>query len=180
MSALTRPDKSEYPEYYGKYMEKAPEGDILEALSRQMGEVKALLETIGEARGDYRYAPGKWSVKEVVGHLIDTERVFAYRALRFGRGDPTPLPGFDQDEYVARAGFATRALSDLAAELEAVRAASLTLFRSWDEAAAAGGGTANQIRISARSIPYILAGHERHHLSVLKERYLGQQETSEA
>src|SRR5918912_1114086 len=112
-----RPDKTEYPPYFEGYVALVPDGDVREILSRQIADTLTLLNDVGAARGDHRYAPDKWSVKEVVGHLIDAERVFQYRALCFARGDRQPLPGFDQDEYMRLANFGARELSELADEL---------------------------------------------------------------
>ena len=129
------------------------------------------LLAVPRARWTHRYAPGKWSVSEVVGHLADTERIFAYRALRFARNDATPLAGFDENQFVPPANFDARPLPDLAEELRAVRLASVALFRRLDDAALARRGTANQVEITVRALPWIIAGHERHHVAVLKERY---------
>lgn len=168
---LIRPQPDEYPRYYETYVRQAPEGEILDLLEKQVQETRALLAPLSEERALHRYAPGKWSIKEILGHLIDSERVFAYRALRFCRQDPTPLPGFDQDAFVARAGFDRRSLPDLLEEFAVVRAASLSLFRTWDEADVLRRGTANNGKFTARAMPYIVLGHERHHLSVIRERY---------
>ncbi len=169
---VARPEASEYAPYYGRYLENVPEGDLFEVLATQPDETAALLEEIGEARADYRYALGKWSVKEIVGHLIDTERVFAYRALRFARGDRSALPGFDQDAYVAAAHFDNRPLADLVEEFRLGRRANVRLFRSFDAAALRRSGTANGVEMSVRALLYIIAGHERHHRQILRERYL--------
>jgi len=172
MPIIQRPDPSEYAPYYGTYVDQLPAGDVIDQLETHGRDTAALLAGIPEDRAGFRYAPGKWSLKEVVGHLTDTERIFAYRALRFSRADRTPIPGFEQDDYVAAANFDGRTLADLAAEFAAVRAASLALFKSLDDTALARRGTANDVEFSARSIPFIIAGHERHHLGVLRERYL--------
>jgi hypothetical protein len=175
--SLPRPEVSEYPEYYGRYIEQVPPvdpaGGIVRVLAGQIAEAEALFRGLGEERALHRYAPGKWSVKEVLGHLIDSERVFAYRGLRFSRSDATPLPGFDQDAYVRQGRFDARPIEHLRAEWIDVRRASVALFMGWDEASAAGRGQANDIEVTARAIPFIIAGHTRHHLGVLRERYLG-------
>jgi hypothetical protein len=131
-----------------------------------------LIRSIPEARGDHRYAEGKWSVKEVIGHVIDTERVFAYRALQFARGDATPLAGFEQDDYVRCGSFDKRSLSDLADEYEQVRRATISLFANLDQGAWTRRGTANKNEVSVRGLAFIVAGHERHHVEILRTRYL--------
>lgn len=167
-----RPQAGEYAEYYGKYISLVPAGDLLSTLARQLEETLALLKSIPETQGERRYAAGKWSIKELVGHMIDSERVFAYRALRFARHDPTPLSGFDQDHYVQQANFDARPLSELAEEYEHVRRASLLLFRHLDGDAWARRGTANDNEVSVRALAFIIAGHEAHHVQILRSRYL--------
>lgn len=129
------------------------------------------LSSLPEARGDYRYGPGKWSIKEVVGHLSDTERIFSYRALRVGRGDPTPLASFDDKAYAPEMGGADRTLGEMVAEWVAVRRATLTLFRGLPERAWQRRGVASGQPISVRALAYIIVGHARHHLEVLEARY---------
>jgi hypothetical protein len=172
MSAIPRPAPDEYVPYFGGYIGEVPPGDVLEILERQMVETQDLLRSLPASRAMHRYAPGKWSIKEVVGHLSDTERIFTYRALCFSRGERAPLPGFAEDEYVAAAGFDTRSLADLARELETVRAATLTLFRGLSDELLLRRGTANAKPYTVRAIAFIIAGHERHHVRVLRERYL--------
>jgi hypothetical protein len=169
---LTRPLPGEYPEGYAPYIAAAPEGDALTLLQAQLGEVTALYAGLSEAQGTYRYAAGKWTLKDLIQHLSDAERIFAYRCLRFGRGDATPLPGFDEDAYAAAAGAEDRSVADLLADFRAARAASLTLFRSLPEAAWGRQGTSNGRVITARCLPYICLGHAAHHLGVIRERYL--------
>ena len=168
---IARPTEDEYAPYYGRYVSRVPEGDVLELLATQIGDTRALIRSIPESRGDHRYAPGKWSIKEVIGHVTDSERIFCYRALRIGRGDATPLPGYEQDDYIAPGGFDRRTLADLSEELAAVRQATLLLFRHFDAAALACRGTASGNPVSTRAIAYIIAGHERHHVEILKTRY---------
>jgi len=172
-AAITsRPDATEYAPYYGTYIGKVPDGDLLQSLERERRETLALLRGLTEAQALSRYAPGKWSIKEVVGHVCDSERVFAYRALRIGRGDTTPLASFDQDTYVPAGGFDARPLADLAAEYDAIRGATLALLRSFDAAALGRRGTASGKEVSARGLAWIIAGHARHHFEIVKERYL--------
>src|SRR5262245_43161256 len=169
---VRRPRPEEVGAFYHGYIALVPEGDVLAALAAGLEETRALLAHFGEARGGQRYQPGKWSVKEIVGHVIDGERVFAYRALRIARGDATPLAGFEQDDYVAAAGSDRRRLADLVDELAHLRAANLLLFRSLQPADWERRGTASDNPVVACAFPYILAGHETHHRRVLAERYL--------
>ena len=170
--ATTRPEKTEYPTYAEGYVSKVPDGDIVGILRSQLDETLALIKSIPEARGDYRYAEGKWSIKEVIGHVIDGERIFTYRALRFARGDSTPLSGFEQDDYVPNGSFNKRTLSDLAEEYEHVRRSTMSLFASLEPGAWDRRGSANNNESSVRGIAFITAGHERHHLEILRTRYL--------
>jgi len=168
------PDASEHAPYYGRYIALVNAGDILAALTQQAPETQALFSGFSDAEQDYRYAPDKWSVKEVLGHVIDTERVFAYRALRIARNDRTPLPGFEQDDYVRYGAFAELRLADMLEEFACVRRASLFLFRPLSREAWMRRGIADQKEISVRALAYIIAGHELHHRQVLKEKYLAQ------
>jgi len=169
---IPRPAADEHAPYYGTYIVKVPDGDLCRILTDQLAETLALIRSIPEARGTHRYAPGKWSIKEVIGHVCDSERIFSYRALRIARGDATPLPGFEQDDYVPAGGFDRRTLADLSEELAAVRQATLHLLRHLDPAALARRGTASGNPITPRALAYVIAGHERHHVEVLKAKYL--------
>ena len=142
------------------------------ALKNQMESTRALLDSIPEGQGGKRYEPGKWSIKELVGHVADCERIFAYRALRFARNDQTVLPGFDQDTFAANANFANLPLSDIVQEYEAVRRATLFLFKDLDSEAWNRRGVANNNDLTVRAIAFIIAGHELHHVGILKDRYL--------
>ena len=166
-----RPQADEVPPFYADYVARVPEDDVLAALEVQIETTLALLRSLGEARGGHRYAPGKWSIREVVGHLIDAERVFAYRAMRFARGDRTPLAGFDENAYVTNARFDACRLGDLARELEHERRADLLLFRHLDDEAWLREGTANNARMRVRTLAFVIVGHERHHVETLRERY---------
>ena len=172
MPAAHRPDPSEFVPYYGKYIGLVPDGSVVDSLETQIRETSALLRSVPDARASHRYAPGKWSVKEVVGHLADGERVFAYRALRFARNDGTPLPGFDENLYAANSGFDARPLGEVASEYEAVRQATLALFRGLGDEAWLRRGIASENPVSVRALAWIIAGHELHHRAVLRERYL--------
>ena len=166
-----RPAAGEYAPYYQRYLDRVPEGDLIGHLRRQGAEARGLLAPLDDARALYRYAPGKWSVKEVVGHMNDAERVFAYRALRMGRADTTPLAGFDEKAYTPAGRFDARPLAEIVREYEAVRAASLALFGGMDGEALLRRGTANGNEISVRALAWIAAGHELHHRKLLTERY---------
>ena len=171
-SALsTPPAPDEFAAYYAGYVARVPSGDVLATLARQIADTRRLVEEFGEARADHRYAPGKWTVREVVGHLADTERVFAYRAMRVARGDTTPLPAFDENAFVAHANFGRRPLADVLAELEIVRQATLALVRGLDDDALLRRGTASNNPITPRAVAYITAGHELHHTAILRDHY---------
>jgi len=167
-----RPAANEHAPFYGRYVEQVPDGPIAATLEKQMREFAALLRGISEERALHRYEPGKWSVKEVVGHVIDTERVFSLRALAFSRAERQPLFGMEQDEWVAAAGFDRQPITDLADELGSVRRATLTLLRGLDDEQWLRRGTASGSEFTVRAIPWIVAGHAHHHLKVLRERYL--------
>jgi DinB superfamily len=170
MIETPRPD--EYAASFAGYVARmANDEDIVAVLASQLNQVVARLGGIPEARGDYCYAPGKWTIKEVVGHLCDTERVFAYRALRIGRGDTTPLPSFDDKAYVPEIRAGERTLADLAGEWGDVRRASIALFRNLPAPAWRRRGVASDQPISVRALAYIIAGHVRHHLEGLAARY---------
>lgn len=169
---LSRPDATEYAPYYGKYISLIPAGDLIKIMQEQFERTLAMLQKISETQSLTRYAPGKWSIKEVVGHMVDTERIMSYRALRIGRGDTTPIPGFEQDDYVRGANFDGRPFTDIVDEFQKVRQATLTLFSSFDETALSRRGTASNLPVSARALTHIVAGHERHHMNVLQKEYL--------
>jgi uncharacterized damage-inducible protein DinB len=172
-TTLVRPVDHEYPSFYAGYIARVPDGDVVALLARQMEDTSAFLAGLTEAQGNHRYAPGKWSVKEVVGHLADAERVFAYRALRFARGDATPLAPFDENAWVPQSGCDERTLKDLTEEFRAVRHATIPLVRSLTDETAVRSGTASGKPVTVRALIYMAAGHELHHLAVLRERYLG-------
>jgi uncharacterized protein (TIGR03083 family) len=172
MPRYDRPSPHEYSPFYADYVASVPEGDVLDVLEAQQHEMLALLRPLAEAQWRSRYAPGKWSVGEVVGHLCDAERIMAYRALRFARGDQTPLAGFEENDYVPPARFDERSPDSLLAEFEAVRASTLALFRHLPADAAERVGSANGAEVSVRGLLYIIAGHDRHHAQVLRDRYL--------
>lgn len=166
-----RPAPGDYADYQIAYLDAVPDGDVLAAMEREGRRTVRILRGIEAARAGHAYAPGKWTVRQVVAHLSDAERVFAYRALRFGRGDLTPLPAFDQDQYVPASHAETRPWSELVGELEAIRRASLMLFQSfaaedWERAGEASGS-----RTTVRALAWVVVGHELHHRRILAERY---------
>ena len=167
---MQRPDSTEYAAYYEKYVSLVTETDIVAALAKQLDEMLTFLHSVPEPQADVKHPPYTWTVKDVVGHLSDGERVFAYRALRFARGDTTPLPGFDENIYAPAADYGRLALADVASEFEAVRRASIALFRNLPAAAWTLGGEANNNRITVRALAYILVGHARHHTAMLRKR----------
>jgi len=169
---MTRPNSTEYAPYFEKYVSLVPEGEIVSTLGKQIESTLSLIRGLSEAQGDLRYAPGKWSVKEVIGHLIDSERIFAYRALRFARNDATPLSGFDENSYVANAGFSSSSLADLAEEFEHTRKSIVYLFKHLDGDSWLRRGAANDNEASVGALAYIIAGHELHHVGILRSRYL--------
>ena len=169
--ALARPRPDEYHPYYARYLDPLKVEDARPLLERRCVPLIALVSGLDDDAACRRYAQGKWSVKEVLGHLSDTERIMAYRALRFGRGDSTSLPGFDENLYVARSGTDRRPLASILDELLAVRAASITLLDSFDEEALGRRGEANGHAMTVRALFWNIAGHEIHHESILRQRY---------
>ncbi|MDX2194229.1 MAG: DinB family protein [Gemmatimonadales bacterium] len=169
---IERPLADEHAPYYAPYVALVPDGDLLASLDQDTLAWQALLARVDEARGDHRYADGKWTIRELVAHVVDAEQIFAYRLLRVARGDATPLPGFDENAYVANGHFARLGLAGLGSRLQAVRAATVALLRSLDADELARRGTASGKPVSARAIAWIIAGHAMHHRRVLAERYL--------
>src|SRR6202140_965690 len=170
-AAASRPAPEEYAPFYETYISKIKGNDIVGILDAQRLQMAQLFAARSERDGNFRYAPDKWTVKEVLGHVSDTERIFAYRALRIARGDQTPLSGFEQDDYVRSGNFSERTLADLADEFGYVRSASVALFRSLKKDAWARRGVANEKEVTVRALAFIVAGHELHHRLILEERY---------
>ncbi|MGI8508053.1 MAG: DinB family protein [Gemmatimonadaceae bacterium] len=166
-----RPPESEYASFYHRYVQAVPEGDVIHYLAAQLVDVEGLLGHLPDEQANARYAPDKWSVKEVLGHLSDTERVMSYRLLRAARGDATPLASFDQDDYVRAAQSGGRAIGDLLNEFRTVRASTLSLVKGVDGAAWDRTCVASNAVVSSRALVYIIAGHTAHHTTVLRERY---------
>ncbi|HEX7242482.1 MAG TPA: DinB family protein [Longimicrobiaceae bacterium] len=169
---IERPAADEHTAYYGRYVDRVPDGaDVLALLEERLEATPALFRGLGEEDSLRRYAPGKWSVREVLGHMADCERIFTYRALRAARGDATPLPGFEEDDYVREAHFDERTTASLVEEWEAVRRATITLYRGFAPDRFGHRTVASGSPVSVRALVYITAGHELHHLNVLRERY---------
>lgn len=169
-TAFGRPQAGEYNPYFDRYISLVLSDDVVGMLERQAPETVALFQSAGN-KADYRYAPGKWSVKEMLGHINDTERIMTYRALRIARGDKTPLAGFEQDDYIRDGNFGSRTLADLLEEFVAVRQASVALFRHIDSETGRRQGVSSGHVISVRALGCIVAGHELHHRKVLRTSY---------
>ena len=169
---MNRPLDSEYAPYYRGYVAQVTEEEILPVLRSQIDALDLLLDQVTPERETYRYAEGKWSIREVVGHLIDGERVFGYRALCIARGENQNLPGFDEKEYMLSAPYNRVGLEDLMSEFRLVRLSNIAMLRNLDEEAWSRMGTANDAPVSVRALAFIMGGHIRHHMGVLSERYL--------
>lgn len=172
MPTITRPTEIEHPLYFKHYIDQVAEVNAFAALEKAAGETVEFFESIPEERWDHRYAVGKWTLKESIIHLLDTERIFTYRALRIARNDGTPLPGFEQDDYVAYYNADKRSPASIIQEYKAVRTATLELFRNLTDEDLLRTGTAGNMPISVRALAYMIAGHERHHIVLTKEKYL--------
>ena len=170
-AATARPEPGEYAPFYETYISKVKGSDILSILEAQRLQMAQLFAAHSERDGNFRYAPDKWTVKEALGHVIDSERIFVYRALRIARGDQTPLPGFEQDDYVRGGNFSGRTLVELAEEFGLVRLATIAFFKSLQKEAWQRRGTANGKEVTVRALAFIVAGHELHHRLILEERY---------
>lgn len=168
---MERPEKSEYDAYYERYVSKVANGDIVATLERQPSELKDLFSNVEEDRGTFAYDEGKWSLKESLSHLIDGERIFAYRMLRISRADETPIEGFEQDGYIEHSNANNRTFAELLDEFELLRKANLLLLKNLSEDASKRLGTASGFGISVRGLAYIMAGHVRHHQAIFKEKY---------
>lgn len=171
-AAFLSPGADEFAPYYGRYIGLVPAGDLVETMDAQAVAFSGFLDGLDAAAAEHRYAPGKWTLKEIVGHLTDTERVFIYRALSVARGDPSPLPGMDPDAWMPPARFADRTLGSLTEEWVAVRRASLAFLRGLPEGTDLNRGMASGCPFSARALVHVPVGHLEHHLAVIRERYL--------
>ncbi|MFN2577182.1 MAG: DinB family protein [Pyrinomonadaceae bacterium] len=169
---MNRPSETEYAAYYQTYVNQVSETDIMAVLRGELDELDVLLARVPAEKETYAYAEGKWTTRQIIGHLIDGERVFGYRALCIARGETQNLPGFDQNDYMLTAPYSHIELEDLLSELRLVRLSNIAMFRSLDEGAWSRVGTANRNDVTVRALAFIMAGHVRHHTNVLKERYL--------
>lgn len=169
---MNRPLESEYAPYYENYISLVPENEILPVMRSQMDELDVLLGRVDAAQETFRYAEGKWSIREIVGHLIDGERVFGYRVFCIARGEQQNLPGFDQNDYMATAPYDGIDLEDLLSELRLIRLGNVAMLRTLDEESWSRVGTANDSQVTVRALAFVMAGHVRHHMNVLRERYL--------
>jgi uncharacterized damage-inducible protein DinB len=166
------PDPSEFDPFYNTYVSRVPEGDIIDILADEGERTVELFQSIDESKGPYRYAEEKWSIADVVGHVVDTERLLSYRALRIARGDQSPMPGMEQDDWVAGTNFDARGVASLAKEFLALRASNIALFSSFTDDELGRTGTASGCEFTVRALIYIVAGHAIHHAGVIEERYL--------
>jgi hypothetical protein len=169
---MNRPLETEYAAYYQGYVDQVTEGDIMQVLRSELDDLDVLLGRVPAEKETYAYAEGKWTIREIVGHLIDGERVFGYRALCIARGEKQNLPGFDQNDYMLTAPYNAIELEDLLSEMRLVRLSNIAMFRSLDEEGWNRAGMANGNEVTVRAIAFIMGGHVRHHMNVLKERYL--------
>jgi len=172
MIKITPPLPEDYPAYYDRYIREVKGNDLLESLATIHQQTKDLLKNVSEEKLNYRYAPGKWTIKEIIGHLIDGERVFAYRALRFARNDKTSLPGFEENDWADASNAQQRDFADLMNEFDVVRESTICLFKGFDEKIILRKGIASTVEISVKALGYSIAGHEQHHTDVIAERYL--------
>lgn len=169
---MKRPLPSEHPDYFKKYIDLVPGDNPIRVMEHQVLALQSMLSDLPEDKEDYAYEKGKWTLKEVIGHIIDTERIMAYRALVIARGEKKPLPGFEPDEYMQHSRFSKRSLYDLCHEFGHMRGSHIALFKSFDEEAMSRVGTANNWEMSVRSIIFTIAGHELHHVKMIREKYL--------
>lgn len=169
---IKRPANDEFSSYYLPYVNSVPEGDIVSILGQQLEDTKLLLESVSEEQGQFRYGEGKWSIKEVIGHMTDTEQIMAYRLLCIARGETVSLPGFDEKQYVAHATFNDQSMEELINHFSIIRKSTLALMASFDDASWLRKGLANNTEVTVRGVAYIIAGHAMHHCQIIKARYL--------
>ena len=169
---MKRPETNEFVSYYGKYISLVEGDDVLPALTAQAADMRGVISALPEEKGTFAYAEGKWTIKELLSHLIDGERIFAYRILRISRGDKTPIEGFEQDEYIETANANARSFADLVDEFDLQRRSNLLMIKGISEEGSQRMGTASNNPVSARALAYIMAGHVAHHMNILRERYL--------
>jgi len=168
---MKKPYKDEYALYYHTYIEKVPDGDVIKSMKKQIAEVKRLFKNVTKKQSVFRYSPGKWSVKEVLGHILEAERIFAYRALRFARNDKKDLHGFDENEYIHQSNYNETKLAELVEEFCSLRTSNMLMFKNFSDEMCLRFGTINGNKLTVRALAYIMTGHVRHHLKILKERY---------
>jgi len=168
---MKRPSKGEFAPYYANYIRNVPD-DAIKAFGDQLDTTNAFFKSIPKDKIDYKYADGKWSIKEIVGHLIDNERVMSYRALAISKNEKQSLPGFDQDDYIRKSNYSKRNYSELVEELKKIREANILMFKDFSEEILDRRGVANNSEVTVRAILFIIAGHELHHINVIKEKYL--------
>lgn len=166
-----RPQPDEYGDFYEGYINLVNEPNVIQSLIQQGQQVYALIRQLTDDEVNHRYAEDKWSVKEIIGHLVDTERIMAYRALCISRGEQTALPGYDHESYVEQGNFDQRSLQSLSTEYDALRNANISMFSSFSKEQMLRKGTANKVSVSVRALAFIIAGHEKHHLNILEEKY---------
>lgn len=169
---MNRPDTNEFDPYYNAYISLVEGDDVLPILDSQSAELRTIFTGVPEEKGAFAYAEGKWTIKELLSHIIDAERMFAYRTLRVSRGDKTPIEGFEQEDYIENSNANNRPFADLLDEFDLQRRSNMLLFSNLSDEASRRMGTANDKAISARALIYCMAGHVRHHINILKERYL--------
>ncbi len=169
---MTKPEKSEYGAYYERYVSLVVDTRLMETLAEQPGELHELFNSLPDEKGSYTYDEGKWTIKEVISHLIDGERMFAYRILRISRGDATPIEGFEQDGYIENAHADRRSIAELIEEIRLLREANMLMLRNLNDEDWLRMGTASGLSVSVRALAYIMAGHISHHVGILKTRYL--------
>ena len=169
---MTRPDFNTLPEFHKRYVQHVKDYDVLEAMKISSKETLGLVRSISEEKGEHRYAAGKWSIKELLCHMMDTERILAYRALRFARNDKTNLPGFEENDYAPQANAKNRNIKQIADEMERLRQTTIDLFVNFTPEMLERKGLANNLELSVLNLGYIIPGHESHHRAILKERYL--------
>ncbi len=170
---MKRPDTNEFDPYYNTYVSLISDDNVLNILEKQPAELNALFLNVPEERGLFAYAEGKWTVKELLSHIIDGERMFAYRILRISRGDTTPIEGFEQDGYIENSNAHNRSFTDLVTEFDLLRRANMLMFNNLSAEASGRMGMASEKAVSVRALAYIMAGHVRHHINILNARYLG-------
>lgn len=169
---MKRPETNEFAPDYDNYISFIEGDNVMPVLNSQVAEIRSIFADVAEEKGSYAYAPGKWTLKEMLSHLIDGERIFAYRILRISRGDKTPIEGFEQDDYIENSNANNRTFADLLDEFDLQRQSNLLLISNISEKGSKLMGTANDTPVSARALVYMTAGHVSHHLKILNERYL--------